>query len=133
MILKKERTVRLSETDATGILYFTNLFKFAVEVFEDYFISVLQEVDETFATTKIILPIVDAKGEFKSQITVGDIITITIESIEPRTTSLVAYTTIKKGELLVANVSLTHVAISKETQRPVLLKNCGYLLAHCAN
>ncbi len=132
MILQQERTVRLSETDATGIIYFTNLFKYACESFEEYLENELKRGGHTFHTTNIALPIVDVKGVFLSQITTGDKVSISLEKLEKKRTSLIATTTIKKGETIVAKITIVHVAISKLTGKKILLKDCESLVQQSA-
>ncbi len=112
MIVKQTRIVRLSETDATGIVYFTNIFKYACELFEQYLLD--RNITHLF-------PIVDAKGSFSSQIKAGDEILIEMEGLETGNSSLRATYKITAKELIVAQVTLTHVALCKNTGSKILL------------
>ena len=128
MILRIKRKIRLSETDATGIIYFTNLLKFGCEIFEDYLHSKFKQQGETFQTSSILLPIVDVKASFVSQITIGDEITVILEKVEAKQTSLTTKVRIEKEGRLVANVCLVHVVLSRETKKKVPIEQCKYLL-----
>ncbi len=128
MIFETSRTVRLSETDATGIIYFTNLLKFTCEAFEAYLQKILDQAGKTFANSRIALPIIDVKGTFLAQITAGDHINITIKEIEQKRTSVVVIAEICKNETVVAKTKIVHVAIDKETGKKVSIDECEYLL-----
>lgn len=69
------RLVYLKETDATGVIYFTSLFQYALETFEAY----LHE--KKFSLSKLLetgylMPIVHAEADYKAPLRVGDSILI---------------------------------------------------------
>lgn len=128
MILQKRRTVRMSETDATGIIYFTNLLKYSCEIFEEFLQNEMKKFKESIISSDIAFPIVDVQGSFVSQVTVGDEITVTIKEIQKNNTSLLVRTEILKEGALVAKATIVHVAISKKTKKKVPIDECEYLL-----
>lgn len=118
MIFQQTRTVKLSETDATGIVYFTNLFKYAAELFEEFWLR---------KNLSFLFPIVHADGQFKKMVTFGDTIEVTLMTLKVNQTSLSAYYTILQGNQMVAEVTLTHVALDRVTKEKVNLRECENL------
>ncbi len=69
------RLVYLQETDATGVIYFTSLFQYALETFEAY----LHE--KNFSLSQVLekgyrMPIVHAEADYKASLRVGDLVSI---------------------------------------------------------
>lgn len=115
----RTRKIRLSDTDATGALYFTNQLKFAAELFEAF----LEEIDIPLSTQiyegDILFPIVDAKSQYLDKLKVGDEITLTLSCIERGHSSFVIETIIEKDQRLVGKTQITHVSVSKTTNKSV--------------
>ncbi len=116
MLIKQTRIVRLSETDATGIVYFTNIFKYACELFEEYLLK--RKITHLF-------PLVDARSSFSSPLRAGDEIVVEMEQLELGNSSLKASYRITTSDRLVAEVVLTHVALSRETEEKILVGALG--------
>jgi acyl-CoA thioesterase FadM len=106
LVLK--RRVRMSETDATGTLYFTNALKFATEVFEE-----LIGFDHN---RDYLLPIVSAKSTFLAPLFLGDEIEISLKVGKIGTSSVEICTEIKKEGKIAAQTEIVHVALSKITK-----------------
>lgn len=112
------RTVRLSETDATGVLFFTELLKFGVEALEAFWetkgFSVTDMMGKTFR-----LPIVHAEGDFSAPIRVGDKIEVHLSKPEIGTTSFTIKTQIIREKIEVGKTKIVHVCISAEKGSPI--------------
>lgn len=126
MFLEIDRKVHLSETDATGIIYFTNHIKYACEAFEEYLMQLLSKNDKVIEEGEVVLPIVDVKSSFVSPVRWGDQLKISIKELEPKRTSLRVYTEIRKEGKLAAKVTITHVAIDKKTGQKRLIDELKY-------
>ena len=84
-----KRKIRLSETDATGIIYFTNQLKFAIEAFEAF-------LEERFGPFHLrfddyLLPIVDTRSKYYHPLRMGDEIEITLKLVKMGKRSLFPY------------------------------------------
>ena len=128
MFLQISRKVHLSETDATGIIYFTNHIKYACEAFEEYLIRLLANHDKTLEEGEVVLPVVDVKSSFASPVRWGDSLIISIKELEVKRTSLRVRTEITNKGKLAAKVVITHVAIDKVTGKKRLINELKYPL-----
>ena len=100
--------IRLRDTDATGVLYFTEQMRMALEVLEERFSLKKMMEHENF-----LLPIVHAEADYFSPLTVGDEVEITPSVKNIGTTSFTLNYQFWKENKEVGQVTLVHVAISK--------------------
>lgn len=114
-MLTIKRKIRLSETDATGVLYFTNQMKFAVEAFEELLEKLFPDMAKTFE--EYGFPIVDAHSIYLAPLRSGDEIEIQLLVEKIGDSSLQLYYIINKGGRKVGEVRIKHVLVSKKTGR----------------
>jgi 1,4-dihydroxy-2-naphthoyl-CoA hydrolase len=112
--------VRLKDTDATGVLYFSEQFRMALEAFEDF----LKE--QGFSLKKLLgssylMPIVHAEGDYFAPLTVGDKLEISIKVIKLGTTSVTLEFLFRDPErkLDVGKVQIVHAVIDKVSRNPI--------------
>ena len=110
-----KRIVRLSETDTTGVIYFTNLFKFATETLEEFLETKGTNLLKIIQNSDYLLPIVSAKSTYLAPIFLSDEITLTLTLIKMGITSIEFHTDISKGNSVAGKVEITHVITSKTT------------------
>ena len=106
--------IRLRDTDATGVLYFTEQMRLAVQVLEEKF-----SLKEMLEKEAFLLPIVHAEADYFSPLTVGDEVEITLSVKTIGTTSFTLHYRLYKTEQEVGTVTLIHVAISKADKQPI--------------
>jgi 1,4-dihydroxy-2-naphthoyl-CoA hydrolase len=109
------RKIRMSETDATGAIYFTNQLKFATELFE-YFLETKKLFEGEY-----FIPIVEARSRFFAPLYLGDEILLTLYFDSIQESSFVACANILKKGVKVGETSIKHVFISKEGRKRVLI------------
>ena len=119
-----KRRVSLAETDATGILYFTNLLKFATEAFEEFLESKGSSLFQMISNGEFLLPIVSAKSTYLAPLFVGDQITLKLTLAKMGNTSLELHTAIEKAGLLMGQVEIVHVVTSRATMKKVEIPSC---------
>jgi YbgC/YbaW family acyl-CoA thioester hydrolase len=112
--------VRLKDTDATGVLYFSEQFKFAMEAFEEFLKGRGLLLKELMATPYLI-PVVHAEADYFAPLVVGDNLEIAMEVSQIGSSSItLRYTIFDPGRRIeVGKVQIVHVVIDKETKRPV--------------
>ncbi len=116
------RTIFLRETDATGLLYFSEQFKLALETMEAYFISADFKLQEMIEKSDFLMPIVHADADFSAPMRVGDAIEIVLSLGKIGTSSFTLNTLIKdSAQKEIGSVSIVHVCVSKETGKPIPL------------
>ena len=104
--------IHLRDTDATGILYFTELFRLALESFESFLFYKQYPLSKLFATP-YRMPIVHAEADYFHPLCVSDEVEISLSLVKIGARSIhIQYTFYKKGSsLLVGKVDLIHAFI----------------------
>lgn len=110
--------IYLRDTDATGVLYFTELLRFAMQALEEKF-----SIQDLISKHDFLMPIVHAEADYLTPLRVGDQIEVVIKSVVRGKTSLTIEYVINN---LIQNkeagrVKIVHVATSKKTGQPVPL------------
>ena len=110
--------VRLEDTDATGVIFFPNQLKFALESLENYL------RDTSFSLKKILsspylMPVVRAESEYLSPVEVDDLLQITL-SVEKMGNSsfTINYQFFNETkQVLSGTAKVIHVFTLKETKK----------------
>lgn len=109
--------VRLKDTDATGVLYFAEQFRMAMEAFEEFL------KDRGFALSHLLespylMPVVHAAADFLAPVMVGDELRIALKIIKLGTSSVTLqytfYDPLRKID--VGRVEIVHVVVDRETR-----------------
>ena len=116
--------VRLKDTDATGVLYFTEQFRMALEAFEEFLkergFSLKQLLDSSY-----LMPIVHAEGDYFAPLIVGDELEISLKVAKLGTSSVTLecsfYDPHRKMD--VGKVRIVHVVVDKEKRIPLPIPN----------
>ena len=119
---KIESKTKLPDTDAAGILFFANYFKLAHEAYESFMDSIDFGLNYIINQSDILILIARAESDYKSSLRLSDEyeLSISVEKLG-KTSFVLAYEfTNGKGDLTAA-LKTVHVAISKESQKPVAL------------
>lgn len=113
--------IRLHETDAAGLLFFSNQFSIIHDAYE----CVLEKIGFSFAQLirkhKFFLPIVHAESDYKAPLFVGDHVDIQVVVESVGTTSFIfVYKLICKGKV-VGTARTVHVTINNKTHKKIPL------------
>ncbi len=114
--------IKLHETDAAGLLFFSNQFK----IVHDAYQALLEHIGFPFAEIirekDFFLPIVHSESDFKSPLFVGDLIEVqvAVERIG-KTSFTLFYKLMDMSQKLVGTAQTVHVAMDKETQKKIPL------------
>lgn len=115
LFTKKRKRIYLRDTDATGVIYFTELQRIALEAFEDHF-----DLKKMLGSENFLLPIVHVEADYKAPLRCGDEVEISF-TLTPGTSSLTVFYQIMLGDVLVAAVTIVHVAIDRTTLSSIVL------------
>jgi len=115
------KTIYLRDTDATGVLFFTELPRLSLEVFEDFLASLGFTLNKMLQEEDFLLPIVHLEADYFVPMQVGDRfnIRLMVEKIKTTSFSLKYEFYALHDERLSGTVSITHVCVSKHTKRPI--------------
>ena len=114
--------IKLHETDAAGLLFFSNQFKLVHDAYE----CVLENIGFGFAELvrdhDFFLPIVHAEADFKASLFVGDVVEIQVRMSDVGTTSFTFdYQLINSKKTLVGTAKTVHVTMDKKTSTKIPL------------
>lgn len=114
--------VKLHETDAAGILFFSNQFKIIHDAYESLLESIGFGFAELLSSQKFFLPIVHAESDFKMPLFVGDVLEIQVRVETIGTTSFCfAYQLFNVQKQLVGTAQTVHVTIDKKNRQKIPL------------
>ena len=114
-----QRTIRMQDTDATGVLYFANQLQIALETFEAYLQSHQFSIKHMIAKGDFLLPIVHTEADYFSPVFIGDQLDIELRVKSVGTSSFTLNFELYKGKETVGTVIITHVVTSRETKESI--------------
>ena len=114
--------IKLHETDAAGLLFFSNQFKIVHDAYE----SLLEKIGFGFADLirikDFFLPIVHSEADYKAPLFVGDVIEIHVTVTNVGKTSFTfAYKLFNAAQQLVGTAETVHVTMNKATSKKIPL------------
>ena len=115
--------VHLSATDATGVLYFPEQFRMAIDAFESFLKSKGLPLSRLIEIGEFLLPVVHAEGDYFAPLKVGDELLINVSLIHIGISSFTTHYCIidVTRDKEVGEVTLVHVSVSKETRSSIPL------------
>ncbi|MCP4726161.1 MAG: acyl-CoA thioesterase, partial [bacterium] len=115
---KVNSKITLSDTDAAGILYFSNIFVKAHEAYEELLTDMGIDLNESIKNDDFMIPIVHAEADYKSPLEAGNIIRInlSIGHIGESSFSLDYEFVRSDNNALAAAVKTVHAVIDKKSQ-----------------
>jgi len=117
-----QHKVKLHETDAAGILFFSHQFKIIHDAYETLLERIGFGFAELIQSKGFFLPIVHAASDFKSPLFVGDVIEIQIIVAKVGKTSFTfSYQLLDAGGQLIGTAETVHVTIDKQTRKKISL------------
>ena len=114
--------IKLHETDAAGLLFFSNQFKIVHDAYE----SLLERIGFGFAdlirNQKFFLPIVHCEADYKAPLFVGDPVEVQVIVTKIGKTSFTfAYRLIDAAQKIVGTAETVHVTVDKSTRAKIPL------------
>jgi 1,4-dihydroxy-2-naphthoyl-CoA hydrolase len=113
-MFKYQTAIRLRDTDATGVIYFAEQFRIALEAFEAFL------KDRSFSLAKLLstdylMPVVHAEGDYFSELRVGDEIEVSLSFGKIGTSSFAVDYELFRGsnKQLAGKVRIVHAFIKK--------------------
>jgi len=114
--------IKLHETDAAGVLFFTNQLKMAHDAYESLLESIGFGFTELVRGKDFFLPIVHSESDYKSPLSVGDPVEIqaTVANIG-KTSFTLTYKLFDATQTIVGTARTVHVAVDKKTRQKIPL------------
>ncbi len=107
--------IRLKDTDATGVLYFSEQFKLALEAFEEFLASQGFSLRELL-NSSYLMPIVHAEADYSAPLKVGDPLEISLQVAKLGTSSITLQYALfdPDRKIPVGRVEIVHVVVDRE-------------------
>jgi len=114
--------IKLHETDAAGLLFFSNQFKIMHDAYESLLETIGFGFAELIREKDFFLPIIHCEADFKSPLFVGDLIEIqvTVKTVG-KTSFIFAYKLLDTSQNLVGTGQTVHVTMDKAARKKIPL------------
>jgi len=113
-VYRYKSRIKLFDTDAAGILFFANQFKYVEEAYEAFLSSENINIIDLIKNGNFLVPIVHAETDYISPLTVGDEITIEIKIGKIGESSFrLDHKIFKNGNIESGSGNTVHVCVSK--------------------
>ena len=114
--------IKLHDTDAAGILFFSHQFELIHDAYEMLLETIGFSFAELIRNRDFFLPIVHAESDYKSPLFVGDPIEIQVTVEHLGTTSFTfAYKLLNTKKEVVGTAKTVHVTVDKKTHQKIPL------------
>ncbi len=113
--------IHLHDTDAAGRIFFANQFTLVHDAYEQLLENLGFSFQSMLKGGKYFLPIVHAESDYKTQLTVGDQILISVKVAHIGETSFTFVYTLKRDNKLVGTAKTVHVTVSAKTHKKMPL------------
>ena len=135
-----KRTVRFGETDAAGMVYFVELFRWCHETWEESLEKYGIVLQEIFPTNQIktsqldvALPVVHCEANYFQPLYVGDTINIELNPEKINDSSFVLRFKFQKNGEKIGTANIKHVSINPITREKCTLSKKINLWLHESN
>lgn len=120
MEFSREITIRLYDTDASGLIFFGAQFRIAHEVYEEFAAHLGLPLAAVLREGKLLLPIVHAEADYAAPLAVGDRVSVRVAVARIGEHSVtVRYRLVLADGREAGKVTLVHATIDAVTRLPV--------------
>ena len=114
--------IRLADTDAAGLLFFSRIYDYAHACYEDFMQQNQLELCDILKQGEFLLPIISSSAEYKQPLSLGQQINISllVENISTSSFTL-AYQFLNQENQLLASVKTVHVSIAMQSKAKIAL------------
>ena len=111
--------VKMYDTDAAGILYFANQFRFVHDTWDAFLSSKGMPIQFFMNDTSYLFVIVYVEASYMEPVFLGDVLTINMD-IESMSTSSVTFSyTLFRDDVCVGTAKTVHVSIDKMSRKKI--------------
>jgi 1,4-dihydroxy-2-naphthoyl-CoA hydrolase len=119
MIFTYQRTVRFSDTDAAGVVYFTNILNFCHEAYEESLIISGINLKEFFTNPSVAIPIIHTDVDFYRPIYCGEQLIIQFTSQQLDISKFEINYQILSAQNITSIATTKHVCINPKTRHKI--------------
>ena len=112
--------IKLHETDAAGLLFFSNQFKIIHDAYEGMLESIGFGFAQLIPNMNFFLPIVHSEADYKIPLFVGDLLEIQVTVANVGKTSFtLSYALLNASQKIIGTAQTVHVATDKTTRKKI--------------
>lgn len=129
-IFSFQHAISLSDSDASGLIYFPKFFDLSVRVLEAFLTSRQMNLQKCFQLG-IFMPIVSTCGNFYLPVRFGDVMDVALFLKELGNSSLtLQYEFLNSSGILCAKTSVTHVTVNNQMEPISIPKDLQAILCN---
>ena len=114
--------IKLHETDAAGVLFFANQLKIVHDAYESFLEHIGFGFTELINGKDFFLPIIHSESDYKSALSVGDLIEVqTLVTDIGKTSFTLTYKLLDTTQTIVGTAQTVHVSVDKKTRKKIPL------------
>ncbi len=118
--IKEYYTIKLHDTDAAGILFFSNQFKIVHDIYEKFLAKIGYPLRDRFERRDFYLPIVRAEADFLQTLKVGDTLEVELQVAAIGESSFtLKYSLTDLDGIVVGTARTVHVTVDPETMQKI--------------
>ncbi len=121
IMFEEHAEVKMPHTDAAGLLFFANHFKFAHSTYETFMKSINCGLGQIIQDSDFLLLIVHAEADYKSGLCLGDEFDIFLKSEVGDSSFILSYSFKDSHGNISAEIKTVHVSVDKETKKKIPL------------
>ncbi len=122
-MFRYDTTVTLRDTDALGLIYFTEQLNYCNEAFQAFLNHNNITLSINPKKAPFILPIVHCESDYTQPLSLNDKVTIKIDSINVGLSSMSLNYSIWKSDAKVGSALITHVCVNTTNGKSMPLPN----------
>ena len=119
---KRENIVKLSDTDAAGILFFANFIRLSHDIYDEFIRDIGFSLNYIINEADYFLLIAHTEADYKKALKLGEKYSVALKVEKIGKTSFTLSYEIHNGDGdLSALIKTVHVAVDKKSNRPIRL------------
>jgi YbgC/YbaW family acyl-CoA thioester hydrolase len=113
--------VKLHDTDAAGLLFFSNYFKIAHTAYEKFMKSIGCGLDHIIETSDYLVPIAHAEADYERGLCLGDKFSVSLKAEIGQTSFTLSYLFKDQEGNVAARLKTVHVTVDKKSGEKIPL------------
>ncbi|MGA1790892.1 MAG: acyl-CoA thioesterase [bacterium] len=111
--------IKLYQTDAAGILFFSRLFEVVHDAYQDFLDKAQFGISEILKNRDFLTPVIHAEADYKMPLEAGDAIEVRINIGEIGRSSYTLLYDILKNNQIAGQVKIIHVSVDRRSGKKI--------------
>ena len=111
--------IKLYQTDAAGLLFFSRLFEIAHDAYQDFLDNAQFGISEILKNRDFLTPVIHAEADYKMPLEAGDTIEVRMNAGEIGRSSYTLLYDILKNNHVAGQVKIIHVSVDRRSGKKI--------------